>query len=258
MSGSSFFHNSKMTMGKISLAIAALLTIVAVNLPVANASSKIPHEKSKFVVSDFETYNTEIGRTSVKGVIPKISIQEVGVKNAKAASEVNQKVEDYITGLIQQFKHNTVNSYGSLTFSYDIVNNDKEWFSLKVASTEIHASGFERVKYFNIDKEKGKVVNLKDLFKPKVDYVTLISEDISHQMKKQIVLNRIERLKDKTKTVKIVDYYTGPNGFKTIDANQSFYINEYKELIIAFDEYSVAPGYMGCPEFSINPMAVSY
>ena len=36
-----------------------------------------------------------------------------------------------------------------------------------------------------------------------------------------------------------------------IDADQNFYFNEQGELVLAFDEYEVAPGYMGNVEFVI-------
>lgn len=39
--------------------------------------------------------------------------------------------------------------------------------------------------------------------------------------------------------------------FKEIDGEQNFYFNDDGEIVIVFDEYEVAPGYMGCPEFTI-------
>ena len=39
--------------------------------------------------------------------------------------------------------------------------------------------------------------------------------------------------------------------FTTIKADQNFYITEEGKLVIVFDEYEVAPGYMGIVEFEI-------
>ena len=39
--------------------------------------------------------------------------------------------------------------------------------------------------------------------------------------------------------------------FQSITEQTNFYFNESGELVIAFDEYEVAPGYMGAPEFVI-------
>ena len=39
--------------------------------------------------------------------------------------------------------------------------------------------------------------------------------------------------------------------FQGITEQTNFYFNEKDELVITFDEYEVAPGYMGAPEFVI-------
>lgn len=39
--------------------------------------------------------------------------------------------------------------------------------------------------------------------------------------------------------------------FETIKEDQNFYITEQGKLVIAFDKYEVAPGYMGLVEFEI-------
>ena len=39
--------------------------------------------------------------------------------------------------------------------------------------------------------------------------------------------------------------------FKELTGDESFYFNEEGLLVIAFDEYEVAPGSMGAPEFVI-------
>ena len=39
--------------------------------------------------------------------------------------------------------------------------------------------------------------------------------------------------------------------FKSISPEQNYYINDQGKLVIVFDEYQVAPGYMGIVEFTI-------
>lgn len=45
--------------------------------------------------------------------------------------------------------------------------------------------------------------------------------------------------------------------FKKISANQNFYINKDHKLVISFDKYDVAPGYMGVVEFVIPTDVIS-
>ena len=40
--------------------------------------------------------------------------------------------------------------------------------------------------------------------------------------------------------------------FKQISGDQNFYLNEEYDLVIIFDEYEVAPGSMGMPQFVIE------
>ena len=45
--------------------------------------------------------------------------------------------------------------------------------------------------------------------------------------------------------------------FEKIAPEQKFYINENYKLVIVFDKYEVAPGYMGVVEFEIPTNIIS-
>ena len=40
-------------------------------------------------------------------------------------------------------------------------------------------------------------------------------------------------------------------GFRQLSPDAKFYLNELGNVVIVFDEYEIAPGYMGFPEFEI-------
>ena len=44
-------------------------------------------------------------------------------------------------------------------------------------------------------------------------------------------------------------------GFTTVDEATSFYLNEDGQVVVVFDKYAIAPGYMGMPEFVIETPA---
>ena len=44
----------------------------------------------------------------------------------------------------------------------------------------------------------------------------------------------------------------GIEGFTTVSKDTKFYLNEEGNPVIVFDEYEIAPGYMGMPEFEIE------
>ena len=85
------------------------------------------------------------------------------------------------------------------------------------------------------------MIELKDLFETGEDYVAEISEEIIRQMKA-----------DPETPYFIGEQEEGFEGFTKIDENQNFYINEQGQLVIAFDEYEVGPGYIGAPQFVIE------
>ena len=89
----------------------------------------------------------------------------------------------------------------------------------------------------------GERLQLKDIFKEGVDYITPISENIKAQMKEQME-------KDENVSYWLNDEIEEIN-FKAITPNTSFYLNEKGNVVIGFDEGEVAPMYMGTVEFEI-------
>ena len=87
-------------------------------------------------------------------------------------------------------------------------------------------------------------MQLADLFLPETDYITAISEDIKLQM--------TEQMKADENVVYNLNCEVSEDNFEHIATDQNFYINQDGKLVIVFDEYEVAPGFMGCPEFIID------
>lgn len=75
-------------------------------------------------------------------------------------------------------------------------------------------------------------------------YIEVISKNIKDQMRSQMK-------KDSNKVYFIDISDNEMDSFNKIDKNQDFYINDKNQLVISFDEYEVAPGYMGAVEFVI-------
>ena len=98
--------------------------------------------------------------------------------------------------------------------------------------------------HYTIDKKRQIVLTLPMLFKDD-KYIKVISDNIKEQMREQMK-------KDSTKSYFIDQKKDLPvEDFKTINKYQDFYFNKNEDLVICFDEYEVAPGYMGAVEFVI-------
>lgn len=70
----------------------------------------------------------------------------------------------------------------------------------------------------------------------------MISKEILRQMKEQV---------EPEKGITFIPggIWSEDECFKEIDTDQDFYINGQNQLVIVFEEYKVAPGNMGIPEF---------
>lgn len=236
------------------LTAAAAVVAVAIILPNTNASvamamENIPVIGGLFKVVTFRNYEYDDGHRSAKVDVPQLAMEEsqdMAAPQAMAGiDELNKNVEEYTNMLIEKFEAETIGEgYQGLDITYDVVMDTADWFTLKIDVLETQASGYEQHKYYHIDKRTGNIATLKDLFIDNADYVSPISEEIKRQMRENMA-------KDENLIYFLDSEITPEEDFVQIQPEQNFYFNENGDIVIAFDEYEVAPGYMGSLEFVI-------
>jgi len=80
-------------------------------------------------------------------------------------------------------------------------------------------------------------------------YINIISENIKEQMRAQMKADEEQFYWVSTgDPIKDEDLFYQ---FESITKDQDFYINDKYQLVISFNKYDVAPGYMGNVEFVI-------
>ena len=165
--------------------------------------------------------------------------------NSTSSNYINKDIKELTDMLINKFYEDAKlkDGHKSINVSHNTITNNKNWFTLKLTVQEISASSNTYYKYYHIDKNKGIVVYLKDLFKDNT-YSDVITKEIKRQMKE-------EMKKDSEVKYWIEDAELGDE-FTQIDGKHNFYFNKEGDIVIPFDKYEVAPGYMGCPEFTIK------
>lgn len=173
--------------------------------------------------------------------------QEAAVANLSedGVEAVNQDMEATVEELIRQFEDTlSEEGYHGLHVSQEVVTDNDRYYTVKLSVLETEASGYEHNQFYTIDKQTGNVVTLEDLFAEGSDYISAISENIKTQMKEQMAADE--------GVIYFLDNDDMPEfNFQGITEQTNFYFNEKDELVIAFDEYEVAPGSMGAPEFVI-------
>lgn len=232
-------------------AAAALLTITVmanVSPVTANAMENIPVLGTIARVVTFRTFEDTKNNYEAKIDIPQVSM---GDRNN---AEVNKSIEEYANQLIAEYEKEVTgdiagDGHYSVTSAYEVVTDSEKYLSLRINTTVIMASGADYAKIFTIDKATGKVVTLKDLFKGKTDYIQTVSDNIKEQMRAQMAA-------DDSKMYFLDSGEAAAEDFDQITGDESFYFDQEGELVIVFDEYTVAPGSMGVVEFTI-PKAVT-
>lgn len=179
---------------------------------------------------------------SVEGVGQEAAVANLSEDGVEA---VNRDMEATVEELIRQFEDNlSEEGYHGLHVSQEVVTDNDRYYTVKLSVLETEASGYEHNQFYTIDKQTGNVVTLEDLFAEGSDYISAISENIKTQMKEQMAADE--------GVIYFLDNDDMPEfNFQGITEQTNFYFNERGELVIAFDEYEVAPGSMGAPEFVI-------
>ena len=122
-----------------------------------------------------------------------------------------------------------------------LTDNDR-LFSLELILYQGAGSGYEQHKHYTVDKLTGKELTLKDLCGN--DYVDAISEEVKKQMKEQMAA-------DESVKYWLDDPDVPEWNFDKIAEDQDFYVDAEGHVVICFNEYDVAPGSMGCVEFTM-------
>lgn len=180
--------------------------------------------------------SVDIQTPAIEGLQNTELANSLNAKYAEESKRLYAEYEAYMASLKEGENANT-----SIVSGYEVLTDNDIILSIRRFTEINQASASVENQYDTIDKELEVLITLKSLFTDD-RYVEIISEEIKQQMAKQMQqdANNIYWVQD-----------DDPEKFTKINEDQSFYINPDGKLVIAFDEYEVAPGYMGAVEFVI-------
>lgn len=232
----------------LGVAAACLCLVALANLSssTAYALQKIPVIGSIAKVVTFREYTDSTNHFEASVDVPKLTD---AAGNAKELEQTNKTIEEYANEFISQYENDLKESEGlgnyELKSTYQVIREDEQELVLEIDTTVVMASGSEYKKVFNIDKNTGKIKKLADYFKKDSNYIDVLTEEIKRQMR--------EQMKDGEKMY-FLDSEDGMDewDFKELSEDADFYFDADGNLVILFDEYEVAPGYMGAVSFTIE------
>ena len=230
-----------------AVAAAAALFVVLPNTgaDVAHAMGSLPVVGKLFQAVTFRDYQYESDRFDADVEVPQIVADDV--ESTEAVEQINFDIEKVTNQLIEEFQASadTGEGHGSLEIHHETVTDNENYFTLKLSIYQGAGSGYESYKFYTVDKRTGEQVQIGDLFREGSDYNQLLSENIKDQMR--------ARMAEDEMNMYWVDYEDMPEmNWEGLKEEQNFYFDESGNLVVAFDEYEVAPGYMGAQEFTVD------
>lgn len=238
------------SVGSAAAVFAILLILPNTSRTAAAAMQQIPVLGNFFQVVTIREYQVDEERYQADVKVPEVvpehmdGISEETAQQTKETTDaINFDIRQATEELIEEFKSTMEefeDGYGDIIVDSEVLTDDEKWFSLDLMLYQGAGSGYERHRHYTIDKTTGRRAELSDFFGE--DYVETISEEVRAQMRK--------RMAEDENVTYWIDYEDVPEwNFESIAEDQDFYVNKDGKVVICFNEYEVAPGYMGCVEF---------
>lgn len=228
-------------------AAACLLLVFLVVLPNCSPAYAQALENIPVISSIIEVVTVRNYKYSDDNHTLDINVPHVTGQNSDAENYINKDIDEMTKLLSDRFyrelEADEGKGHGSVHVDYEVVTNTDKWFTLRLRVCEAYGSGNTYYKYYHIDKIKGCIVDLSDLAVDDSFYSKLKAE-VQRQMK-------VEMSEDKN-----IEYWLEDDPFGVFylepGENSNFYWNSDGDLVIVFNKYDAAPGFMGTPEFTVK------
>lgn len=200
------------------------------------------------IIQEYTFSNYKVRENTFSADIEVLKIN--GLKDKELEKTLNTKfinegqaIYDEFNKEIDSMKADGIEGHIGVGSDFEIKTDTDDVLSIILTKYTTMGSSSTSFNTYVVDKTNQKIVTLKNLFKDD-NYIKTISDNIKEQM-------RAITKADDSKGFYIDSNDMPETNFEKIKADQNFYINNMGQLVILFDKYEVAPGYMGAPEFVI-------
>ena len=229
---------------KFVTAIIVLMVLILPNISseISYAMQGIPLVGDIVKIVTIRRYFDREGNSELDIEIP--IIENLNGIEDKTSQVINEDVNKLTQRVIDMYnEEKEPENHLSVKVKTEVLENSKEWFTLKLELSEVRAGSNVRYRIYHIDKKKDRIIILSDLF---------VSDNFKDRISNEIKRQMISKMKEDNSVVYWVNNEIEEWNFEVIEENQEFYFSKDGNIVIVFDKYEVAPGAMGAPEFEIN------
>ncbi|MDE6728619.1 MAG: GHKL domain-containing protein [Oscillospiraceae bacterium] len=231
-------HKEAKRAGLMKRAASSLLGLgvgVIVILNVLPSAAEAASELLSINIRTIRSFNLGWGDNSISIDRPEFEGDGADDLNSAVKNYTNEAKEKFLWYFSCRY-----NGYVAEDMKYTVIRDDEKYFIAEFNVTINAGGSMDYGRWIVYDKGAGKVLELSDLFKEGSDYIGVISAEI------------LEQMKYKNEHEDGSFFIDGDDAFTGISEDANFYIDSFDRLVIVFDEYEVAPGFMGSPAFYIN------
>jgi len=244
-------HNLRKKITTIAATFAlcgSFILSVNLNQSFAEGVSEIPVIGQLAKLVTFVDY--EVETEALHGNVKIPSIEGVGSKEfeEKINKQINEKMNDYLEEAKireEEYKKAYLETGGKIeeynpievTIDYELKSASDKYLSFIVYGYDTLASAYAEFNYYNLDVENMQTLSLEDI----------LGGNYIENCNKQVI-EQIEEMKKNAEN----SFFEDDMGFTSIRPDMNFYINESDKVVLVFDKYEIAPGYMGSLEFVIE------
>ncbi|WP_163100818.1 RsiV family protein [Peribacillus alkalitolerans] len=239
--------------GTLVTAASAFILLLNTSPSFAKTLSDVPVLKDIVSVVTFTEFKVEEENYKANIKVPKVT----NLEDKSLEKSLNEKYMNENKQLYEEFKAEVdtlkkeKGGHLGVESGYVVQTDTENLLTIGRYVVNTVGSSSTTFKYDTIDKKKEILLTLPILFKND-QYIHVISENIKNQMREQIKA-------DPAKVYWVTDAgIEDPiDPFQSITSEQNFYINKEGKLVISFNKYEVAPGYMGVVEFIIPTQIIT-
>ena len=240
----------KYVLSTVSCVFLTFVVIVNLSPSFASSISDIPIIGNMAKVFTIEEYKEEDEEKLINAKIPGIENTgntelekrinyEIALKMNEVLEEAEDRAAEYKKAIIETGGKEEDYQPINIQIDYKVGYSSDKIVSFVILKSETLASTYTERYFYNIDIETGKNLNLRDLLGN--DYKNIIDETIYKE---------IEERSKNPDNMYFVEEEMKFSGIK--NEYQNFYINTDGKVVIVFEKYEIAPGYMGAQEFVID------
>lgn len=164
---------------------------------------------------------------------------EIMLKMNEILEEAEKRAAEYKEAVIATGGNEEDYQPIDIQIDYKVGYSTDKVVSFIISKSETLANAYTELYFYNVDIETGKKLNLRDV--------------LGNEYKQIVDTTIYKEIEERSKNPDNIYFTADEGGFEGIENEyQDFYINSDGKVVIVFEKYKIAPGYMGTQEFVID------